>query len=128
MMGDEGENVKFTLKCPHADCKLGESGSRWETQPMTEAGAIQMLAFHVTANHPTPEEKPQGQPGTSKSKLEKICRPKLVMSCDQGDFAFFKSEWERYKDNSGEKDTAILRRVSSRKLLEGQMKKIAIFF
>ena len=109
MTGEEGQNKMITLQCPHIDCKLGDSGSRWVTQPMTEAGAIQMLGFHVSANHAGPEVKHQEQPSASKSKLEKICRPKLVMGCDQGDFAFFKSEWDRYKDNSGEKDTTVLR-------------------
>ena len=112
MTGKEGDregDTMMSLKCPHVDCKLGDEGSRWETQKMTEAGAIQMLAFHVSANHTGSEGKHQEQSSVSKSKLEKICRPKLVMGCDQGDFAFFKTEWDRYKVNSGEKDATVLR-------------------
>ena len=83
---------KISLACPHLDCKFGDEGRRWMSPEMSEIGAMQMLAYHVNANHPSKELVSQGASSSGKVKLEKICRPKIVMGCDQGDFSFFQME------------------------------------
>ena len=102
---------KISLACPHLDCKFGDEGHRWMYPEMSKINvnvAMQMLIYHVNANHPGKEVPSQGASSSRKVKLEKICRPKNVMGWDQGDFSFIQIEWRRYKDNSGETDTSVL--------------------
>ena len=65
------------------------------------------LYGHIQAVHSSSLSTPHV--ASEKSRLEKINRPSITTGCSQDDFEFFKSEWDRYKTHSKEKDDGILR-------------------
>ena len=92
----------MAVGCPFPECTYTIPDDVTDQQLMNTC-----LYGHIQAMHSGPSSAPHE--ATGKSRLEKISRPTITTGCSQDDFEFFKSEWDRYKAHSKEKDDCILR-------------------
>ena len=92
----------MAIGCPFPECRYTVPEEVDDQQLMNTC-----LHGHIQAMHSSSISTPHEANG--KSRLEKINRPSVTTGCSQDDFEFFKSEWDRYKDHSKEKDDGVLR-------------------
>ena len=79
------------LSCPVPGCALGADGDRYETEPLAEERAMQMLNLHLQYNH-RDENEVQQHPtvnGGVGSKVEKVPRPTLSKGLSEDKFVHF---------------------------------------
>ena len=94
------------LSCPVPGCALGTDGGRYETEPLAEERAMQMLNFHLQYNH-REEGGVQQQPAVTGGvgpKVEKVPRPTLSKGLSEDKFVHFERLWKRYRRSANLKD------------------------
>ena len=102
------------LECQAQMCVHGVGGARWKTPPLSEPGALQMLAAHRADAHPVGdggdvrdegvggavhdegEENHLSEWSRPNTNLQEIPRPVLQRRCSKEEFDFFRRKWLRY--------------------------------
>ena len=94
------------LECPAPSCEKGAEGGVFQTEPMEEMRAWQMLEMHIRFNHPLEEGDRQQQPvhGGAGPKVEKVPRPTLGKGLSEDKFVHFERLWRRYRRSANLKD------------------------
>ena len=81
------DEMAMELECTAPECNQGVGGARWKTPPLSEPGALQMLAAHRADAHPVGgggaardaggEENHNSEWSLPHSNLQEIPRPML---------------------------------------------------